>query len=211
MIDKIIITVAILLVLFAVGMHAYGHIRASYVILDPSTYLDIYGTHIRYYAMEEGTLYLLVNNKRLLPLREGEVFAPDSCVIFQIEKITERGALAKLYTCVTPSMIFVKKRIDVFDATEGFTIKKDNFVVRWAFVRYLPDERAYIYQLESPYGTAKVVVFEDKPTFYVNLADRSYAIRAYVKDNKLILDCVGYACVRKPWRLKPPVPLTVIK
>ena len=211
MIDKIIITTAILLVLFVVGMHAYGHLRASYVILDSSTYLNIYGTHIKYYAIEEGTLYILVDDKRLLPLREGEVFAPDSCVIFQIEKITERDALAKLYTCVKPSMIFIKKRIDVFDATKGFTIKKGEFVVRWSFVKYLPKERAYIYQLTSPYGTTKVVVFEDKPTFYVNLADRSYAIRAYVKNNKLILDCIGYACVKKPWRLKPPVPLTTIR
>jgi len=210
MIDRIIITTAVLLVLFFVGIHAYGHIRASYVIFDPSTYLNIYGTHVKYYTIENKTLYLQVDEK-ILSLKEGDVFAPDSCVIFQIEKITEQEALAKLYTCVTPSMIFIKKRIDVFDATKGFTIKKDNFVVRWIFVKYLPKERAYIYQLESPYGTAKVVVFENKPTFYVNLADRSYAIRAYVKNNKLILDCVGYACVKKPWRLKPPVPLTAIR
>jgi len=210
MIDRIIITTAVLLVLFFVGIHAYGYIRASYVILDPSTYLDIYGTHVKYYTVENKTLYLLVNG-RTLSLKEGDVFAPDSCVIFQIEKITEQGALAKLYTCVTPSMVFIKKKIDMFDATKGFTIKKDDFVVRWVFVKYLPKERAYVYQLESPYGTAKVVVFEDKPTFYVNLADRSYAIRAYVKNNKLILDCVGYACVKKPWRLKPPVPLTVVR
>ena len=210
MIDKAILTTTILLVLLIVGIHAYGHLRASYVIFDPSTYLNIYGTYVKYYTIENKTLFLQVDNQ-ILKLKEGDVFAPDSCVIFQIEKITDQDALAKLYTCVTPSMIFVKKKIAEFDATQGFTIKKKDFVVAWVFVKYLPKEQAYIYQLKSPYGTTKVVVFKDKPTFYVNLADRSYAIRAYVKNNKLILDCVGYACVKKPWRLKPPVPLTVIR